>query len=318
MRSVLFASVILLASGFPPARAASAVALRGGPGDLAPAELASLGLLEECPEEPGLARSEVPACRPDSATPFFAGDGVFGEIDAITGPGLGEIACVAAAQKTASEFANDPRTCAEKRKKPCRGLAAVSKAARALTLVSECVGVDRAELFRGVALEAGWFPTALPLLSAWTSSLPATMGKPFCSPLARLEKGLREDGDPSICERMATPDGDLLPLYLQAKARRALRSDLEASRRRFGVGTEELLRAVVFSASVVGELRARSVFQAALHSRFSDARDFLRIYRDQLGKTASPSERESLGRFEKRSADLEDGVKAKMRGRACF
>ncbi|MBS1963509.1 MAG: hypothetical protein JST04_14940 [Bdellovibrionales bacterium] len=249
---------------------------------------------------------------------------------------LKDVACVAAAQKVFGETHLPYRSCpgdASKTELPCRTRNSATVMARAFDLVSECVGVDRRELFLQAVKTNGFVPDAwtptdegFSFFSSEAKKIDAGIGaNAFCKSLDETVKAYAAEKSKSICERMKRPAGFLLPLYFLAKSQRALRVALENAandnwmKDRFGNEYETILRAAIHASIGRGPAKALSVFRAVAKVAepdktgkdmpVTDAKRFLELYAKHLEE------------FPGAAAEVESQssrVKELMGGRECF
>ena len=370
---------------------AASTSLRGGAGDLTPAQFDALGVTEKsCAESrnglelslkktsaiflapasfpPGAlpVSSDPNACHPDreprnvrnGRSGFHSSDALAASINEITSPSLADLACVAAAQKVASSEAAEYRACpsgVKKTETPCRSISEVSTMTRALSLASECIGIERKDLFRVASEDTGLVPDAF---SARTVSFarstqnidlkiaggPAAQAvadqvrqrvhdNAFCSGLNQMGTDFALRLDQPVCDRMGQPQSAVLPYVFQAKAFLYLKADLDQSRadldkknpklhlkEKFGTEAEYLsaLRTVAFLGATVGEVRARAVFLTVFHLKFNGAPEFLANYRRVLELSVPATERKSVEAYSAKSAERAAEVRKSAGGRECF
>lgn len=378
MKSVHPFVVILMTALLLPSAEAASISLSGGPGDLTPAQLSALGVVEDpsvCSETRKSLESELkktsdvylspgsfPLPKPPEAVVDPGGCDAYQDgpsdfermtklVGTITAPSHLDLACVAGAQKIFQAVPGPYRACPSGEMKPrsegpCRTSNATATVSRALTLVSECLGIDRRELFRIGSESTGLVADALTPRaerSALTvrdtdlgfaggeparkagSAIRTTMGNnAFCAGLYRLEQNFVFSDEKSVCERMSQPAGAFLPLFFQAKAYLYLRAELEAastaSRAKFASEADyrNVLRAVAVSGAVAGEVKARAVFSTILLRSFKNADDFLKQYQSALVAAVPAEIRTEVDRFPSRLDALTKDLKKATGGRECF
>lgn len=375
MRSARFLAVIFMAICLSFSVRADSVALSGGPGDLTPVQFAALGLVEDpkscsnsrktssvylapasfpVAETRGKARVELGDCDVYSESAFHEQDRMTKIVGTITAPSLLEIACVAAAQKVFQTAPTDTyRSCPSgetkmKGESPCRSEDFVTNTTRAFNLVSECLGVDRRDLFRIASENTGLVPGAItPQIESGAASVRDTdlglaggnsaravgdrirksMGaNAFCAGLYQIEQTFIAADEKSVCERMGQPAGAVLPLLVQAKSFLYLKADLEASlrtsaaRAKFGSEAEfqNVLLRVAHSGSVAGEVKARAVFSTLLLRPFKGATDFLAQYGAALSAVVPDPVRAELATLSERFDSIAKDVHKSTGGRECF
>lgn len=368
--SVIFLAMLVSGSGF--AGPGDSVTLFGGGDDLNEKDFGALGLVEpSCADaarnslEPEIKQAlegvlAVPTVATTAATnqPTVVcptGGGEAEKSDVVTGAfpqtvklatevvsspiaktSLKDVACVAAAQKVFGETHMPYRVCpgdASKSEPPCRTRDSATVMARAFDLVSECVGVDRRELFYQAMKTNGFVPDAwtptdegFSFFSAEAKKVDAAIGaNAFCKNLDDVVKAYAAEKSKSICERMKRPAGFLLPLYFLAKSQRALRVALEDAandnwmKDRFGKDYETVLRAAIHASVGRGPAKALSVFRAVAKVAepdkngkdmpVTDAKRFLELYAKHLEEFPGVA-----AEVESQSAR----VKELLGGRECF
>jgi len=280
-----------------------------------------------CPEKASISSGKSVSTSVGCEGSLESGNPVLGSlvkaVEEITRPNREEIACIGAAQKSSAIRSSEFRSCPSGHKfsaseSRCRSFEVASTAARALNLVSECVGIRREDLFLVVAASTGFVPDAISseVENTIRSVIDVDLGlvgdevaretgnlirkkmkdTPFCSGLSQIETDFRLKDGLGVCERITGP---FLPLIYQAKAFRyryasldAIRSGLDSSKNRNRLrsrfGSEEeyrlVLRSIAIMSVKIGDLRAQSIFFARLHRPFRDAKDFLSQYRSEVAR----------------------------------
>ena len=383
MRSVLFVFVILLAS---IAEATPAVLL-GGSDEYSQAKLLGLGVLEDassCSDtrkrlEADLAKtastylvpaafplpvkskpSEGTGCEVDVEVANGVIDGLSAKIGEITRPKRNDIACVAAAQKRFAKTTNEYRSCPVNTttpgmEAPCRTENTVSTMTRALNVVSECLGIDRRELFQQAAESNGMVPDAFTprIESAMRTVRDTELGlagensareagefiakamrnNTLCASLSQMAFNFANAEEKSACERMVQPGGAFLPLYFQAKSVLLLRANLDSLRKDFDLGRktaavrkkfgseaeyQSVLRALALSGTIAGEVHVRATFAALLHRDFKSGKEFVTLFRTELAARIPAEVRAAVVDFSERFDKSVREVNLDSGGSECF